>query len=151
MVYPAFLIGMAKAITVVLQDGLIIDTCIYYMSMPISYVGPVMGAVVMFIFHFFFDLLISSGSGHALAVMPIMVPLADLTDITRQVAVEAYRFGDAFSNFVWPTAGTMMACIGIGGIGYGKWLKWVIPYVATLSVVGMIMLAIMQTVRFGPF
>ena len=151
MVYPAFLIGMAKGISEVLTAGNIIDTFIYWMAQPIEMVGSVFGAVLMFIFNFFFNFLISSGSGQALAVMPIMVPLADVTDITRQVAVEAYRFGDSFSNFIWPTAGTMMASIGLGGIEYTKWLKWAVPYVLALSVFGAIIVAILQMVRFGPF
>lgn len=95
--------------------------------------------------------MISSGSGQVLAIMPIMVPLADITGITRQVAVEAFRFGDSFSNFIWPTAGTMVASIGMGGLAYGKWLKFILPFVIVLFVLGCIMVAIMQAVEFGPF
>ena len=138
----AFIVGMAKAISVVMTDGGIIDSVVYYLTIPLAAVGSTIGAGVMLLFNTCFNLLISSGSGQAVAVMPIMVPIADLTGITRQVAVEAFKLGESLSNIIVPTAGAMMACLGVAKVPYLKYLKRIMPYflvtvaVSTVFVVG---------------
>lgn len=57
--------------------------------------------------------------------MPIMTPLADILGISRQTAVLAFQYGDGLSNSLWPTSGILMASLGMAGIPYDKWLKWV--------------------------
>ncbi len=151
MCYAALIIGMAKAISVVLTDGKIIDTLIYYLSLPINNVGPVVGANVMFLVNLVFNFVITSGSGQALTVMPIMVPIADLCHITRQVACEAFKLGDALSNLVVPTAGIMMASISMAGVSYTKWLKWFMPVFIIEVIVSCIILTIAQLLNWGPF
>lgn len=142
----AFIVGMAKAISVVMTDGNIIDSVVFYLTMPIKSVGPIIGANVMFIFNLFFNFLISSGSGQAVAVMPVMVPIADLTHITRQMAVEAFALGDALSNIVAPTAGAMMACLAIAKVPYTKYVKWVLPYFLVTAVAGIIFMTVGQAI-----
>ncbi len=149
--FAALLLGMAKSISVVLTSGKIIDTIVYYMSIPISSVSSVFGAQLMYVFNFFFNFVIPSGSGQALTVMPIMVPVADLSGITRQVCVEAYRFGDALSNLLWPTAGSMMASIAIAKVEYAKYLKWAVPLVLTHAAAAFVIITVAQVVRWGPF
>ena len=134
----AFVVGMAKAISVVMTDGNIIDSVVYYLTTPIAAIGSVLGAGVMFLFNLCFNLLISSGSGQAVAVMPIMVPIADLTGITRQVAVEAFKLGDGISNIIVPTAGAMMACLGIAKVPYGKYVKRILPYFLVTTLVSFL-------------
>lgn len=142
----AFIVGMAKAISVVMVDGNIIDSVVFYLTMPIKSVGPVIGANIMFVFNLCFNFLISSGSGQAVAVMPIMVPIADLTHITRQMAVEAFKLGDALSNIIIPTAGAMMACLAVAKVPYTKYVKWVLPYFLVNMVAGIIFMTIGQTI-----
>ena len=149
--YAALLLGMAKSISVVLTEGNIIDTIVYYMSLPISSVHSVFGAQLMYVFNFLFNFVVPSGSGQALTVMPIMVPIADLSGITRQVCVEAYRFGDGLSNLLWPTVGSMMASLGIAKVEYTKYLKWGIPLVLCHSAVGFIIITVAQMASWGPF
>ena len=144
----AFIVGMAKAISVVMTDGNIIDSVVYYLTMPIQAVGSVVGANIMYLFNLVFNLLVSSGSGQAVAVMPVMVPLADLTHITRQVAVEAFKLGDGLSNIIIPTAGAMMACLGIAGVPYGRYVMWVLPYFLVTAVTGNIIITIMQILHW---
>lgn len=45
--------------------------------------------------------LVPSGSGQAMISMPILTPLADMVGVTRQVAVQAYQFGDGFTNSIF--------------------------------------------------
>ncbi|MBP3752981.1 MAG: YfcC family protein, partial [Pyramidobacter sp.] len=94
----AMVIGFANGISVVLKQGNILNTIVYWLSIPLSHMGAVLGASFMFIANTIVNFFIGSGSGQAATVMPLMVPVADLTGITRQVAVQAFQFGDGFSN-----------------------------------------------------
>lgn len=106
--------------------------------------GPVVGAILMFWANLFINLFIPSGSGQAAAVMPLMVPLADLTGITRQVAVQAFQFGDGLSNCIVPTAGTIMGSLGIAGIAYNRYAKWFAPFLLLQSILASIALGVLQ-------
>ncbi len=150
MAYAALVIGMARAISVVMTDGKIIDTVVYYLSLPISKYGPVIGANLMFFANIVINFFIPSGSGQAVTVMPIMVPLADLTGITRQVAVLAFQFGDGFTNCFIPTASVVMGCLGIAGIAYEKYVKWIFPFIMLQIVLAMIALTVLQLMQWGP-
>jgi len=146
MVFAGFMIGMARAISVVMTEGRIIDTVVHYMSLPIAATGPVVGANLMYLLNIVVNFIIPSGSGQAVTVMPIMVPLADITGITRQVAVQAFQFGDGFCNCIAPTAGTLMASLGIAGISFEKYAKWFFPCLMVQLVLGAIAITILQTI-----
>lgn len=150
MAYAALVIGMARAISVVMTDGKIIDTVVYYLSLPISQYGSVIGANLMFFANIVINFFIPSGSGQAVTVMPIMVPLADLTGITRQVAVQAFQFGDGFTNCFIPTASVVMGCLGIAGIAYEKYVKWIFPFIMLQVVLAMVALTVLQLMQWGP-
>ena len=146
MVFAGFIIGMARAISVVMSDGRIIDTVVYYMSLPIAATGPVVGANLMYLLNVVVNFIIPSGSGQAVTVMPIMVPLADITGITRQVAVQAFQFGDGFCNCIAPTAGTLMASLGIAGISFEKYAKWFLPCLMVQLVLGAVAITVLQII-----
>lgn len=122
LVYGAMIIGMARSIVVVLENGQILDTVVQGMANVMSPFTSVMGAIVMFIANGLFNIIVSSGSGQAAIVMPIMTPLADIMEIPRQVAVQAYKMGDGFSNVITPISGILMANLAIAGI---SWIKWI--------------------------
>ena len=144
MLNAGFIIAFANGISVILKDGHILNTIVYYLSIPIGSFGPVIGAILMFWANLFINLFIPSGSGQASAVMPLMVPLADLTGITRQVAVQAFQFGDGLSNCIVPTAGTIMGSLGIAGVAYNRYAKWFAPFLLLQSILASIALAILQ-------
>lgn len=145
MVGAAFVIGFATALGVVLENGKILHTVVYYLSIPITKVGAVVGASVMYFANLVINLFIPSGSGQAAAVMPIMIPIADLAGITRQVAVQAYQFGDGFTNDIVPTAPVLMAMLGIAGVSWKKWAKFYLPVLMIQAVFAVVMLTILQT------
>ncbi|MFU0789959.1 MAG: Arginine/ornithine antiporter ArcD [Virgibacillus proomii] len=112
LVYGALIIGMARSIVVVLENGQILDTIVQGMSKMMDPFTSVIGAIVMFIANFLFNIIVSSGSGQAVIVMPIMTPLADMMEIPRQVAVQAYKMGDGFSNVITPISGVFNGYLG---------------------------------------
>ena len=75
---------------------------------------------------------IPSGSGQAYVTMPIMSPLATLTDVPQQTAVLAYQFGDGFTNMIVPTSALVMGTLALGKIPYGAWVRFVGPLLIKL-------------------
>lgn len=142
MVYGALIIGFASAITLVLTEGNVIHSIIYYMTIPLTKVAPVFSAIGMFLANLIFNFVVPSGSGQAMIVMPLMAPMADVVGVTRQVAVSAYQYGDGFSNIVIPTSGVLMAVLGVAKVPYEKWVKYVTPLFLIWTAIGMIAVAV---------
>jgi uncharacterized ion transporter superfamily protein YfcC len=92
---------------------------------------------------------IPSGSGQAFATMPIMAPLGDVVGVTRQVSVLAFQFGDGFSNMILPTNIILMAIIGVAGIPYDRWVRFVAPLLVKLLLAGSIALVIAVLIGYS--
>ena len=140
MTFSAMLIGLATGISVVLSDGHILHSIIYGMAVALNSLHTVLVAPVMFLFNLLFNFFVPSGSGQAAVVMPIMAPLADVVDMTRQTAVLAFQLGDGLSNVIFPTNGTMMASIAMAGVDYRRWAGWVLPLFLLWTVMAVIVM-----------
>ena len=127
MIGAAMVIGFARAIVIIAENAQIIDTILYGLSSFIGKLPSLLAACVMLPVQMFINFFVISGSGQAALTMPILAPLGDLVGISRQLTVLIYQLGDGFSNAMFPTSGVLIACLGIAGIPYGKWLKWIIP------------------------
>lgn len=139
------MIGLARGILMVLQAGCIIDTVVYYMSLPLSAFPTWLCGVAMLLVQTMLNFLIPSGSGQAATSMPIMAPLADLLGITRDTAVLAFQFGDGLSNIVWPTAFPAVMA-GLAGVKVEKWWKFIIPiFIALIAVQSLLMVVAVGT------
>lgn len=138
------MIGLARGILMVLQAGNIIDTVVYYFSLPLAAFPSWFCGVAMLIMQTLLNFFIPSGSGQAAASMPIMAPLADLLGVSRDTAVLAFQFGDGLSNVLWPTAYPAILA-GLAGIKVEKWWKFAIPVglVLVLTQAGLMILAVL--------
>ncbi len=135
------MIGIARGILVVLQAGHIIDTIVYYLSIPLSNLPGAISAIAMFLVQTGINFFIPSGSGQAVTSMPIMAPLADLIGISRQSAVLAFQFGDGLSNIAGLRPMTPIIC-GIAGVKIEKWWKWFVPIFIALVITQSILMAV---------
>ncbi len=142
MVVAALVVGFARGVTVVMEDGEILDTLIHSAAVALQSVPSLVAAEGMLLFQTALNFFIPSGSGQATVTMPLMAPLADLLGLSRQVAVFAFTCGDGFSNIVVPTSGILMAMIGLAGVPYEKWLRFVLPLLLQLLAVAAVFLAI---------
>ena len=104
----------------------------------------------MFFVNILVNVLISSGSGQAAVVIPIMIPVADMIGMTRQTAVLAYNFGDGFSNYVLPTVGSLMGILGMANVPYDRWMKFMWKLFLIWVAVGSVMMMIAQMIHLGP-
>ena len=138
------MIGLARGILMVLQAGNIIDTVVYYFSLPLAAFPSWFCGVAMLVMQTLLNFFIPSGSGQAAASMPIMAPLADLLGVSRDTAVLAFQFGDGLSNVLWPTAYPAILA-GLAGIKVEKWWKFAIPVglALVLTQAGLMILAVL--------
>lgn len=142
LVGTALLIGFARGISLLLEDGQVLHSIVHGLSIPLQMVGEHAAAVGMLLVQTLLNLFIPSGSGQAYATMPIMAPVADIVGIPRQVAVLAFQFGDGFSNIVVPTNPVLMGILGAAAIPYGRWLRFVLPLLAKWLVAAAVALVV---------
>ena len=143
----ALLIGFARTIEVVLTEGRVIDTVINGLAQPLQALPRGLSAVGMLGVQTVCNFFIPSGSGQAYVTMPIMAPLSDLTDLSRQTAVLAYQFGDGFTNMIVPTNALLMGILALAQIPYQRWVRFILPLLVKLYIVAI--LALLAAVEFG--
>lgn len=125
VLFGAMIVGFAKGIIVILENGKIIDTIVYFMTSMLEGLPSVVTIIGMFIFQFFLNFFIPSGSGQALTTMPLLVPISDLLEVNRQITVLAFQYGDAISNSLFPTSAVLMGALAVANISYTQWIKFV--------------------------
>jgi uncharacterized ion transporter superfamily protein YfcC len=136
MAFSALVIGFARAISVVLTDGKVIDTVVHGLFTPIAELPVALSALGMMVVHAGLHLPVPSTSGQAVLTMPVLVPLSDLLGLSRQVTVLAYQYGAGLTELITPTNGALMAMLAAAGVGYDRWLRFAVPLFLLLFGVG---------------
>ena len=142
LAFAAMLIGFARAIYVVAEQGRIIDTIVNGLFSPLSHFPLGVAAVGMMVTQFLIHFPVPSVTGHAVLTMPVLVPLSDLLGMQRQVTVLIYQYGGGLCNFLTPTNGGLMAILAAAGIPYGKWLRFLAPIYAGVALLGLIAIGV---------
>ena len=141
----ALLVGIARGIALIMEDGQILHSIVHAMSVPLSMVGPELAAVGMMIMQTVMNFFVSSGSGQAFLTMPLMVPLGDILGVSRQIAVQAFLYGDGFANMIVPTNPVLMGILGMASVPYDRWFRFCLPLLlkllafAAITMVAMVM------------
>lgn len=144
MAFAGLLIGFARAIYVVLQDGRIVDTIVNGLVTPIAGLPVALSALGMMAVHSVIHFPVPSVSGQAVLTMPVLVPVSDLLGLSRQVTVLAYQYGAGLTELIAPTNGALMAILIAADVRYERWLRFVLPLFFGLLALGAaaVMLAI---------
>jgi uncharacterized ion transporter superfamily protein YfcC len=148
MVVAAMVVGFARGVQVVLQDGQILDTVIHSAAVTLQEFPGYVAAGGMLVFQTTLNFLIPSGSGQAAVTMPLMAPLSDLVGITRQTAVFAFTCGDGFSNMIIPTSGILMAVLSLAKVPFLRWLKFIVPLFLICMLLAVIFLFIAVYINY---
>lgn len=149
IIMGALMIGLARAVIVVLEEGLIIDTMVYLSSNAIDILPSSLQVLGIYGFQLFINIFITSGSGQAAITMPIITPLADLLGVSRQTGVLAFQLGDGFTNLLNPTSSTIMGALAVSGIPFSKWFKFAFPIILLLIIFGGIMVVIANLINYS--
>lgn len=138
----ALIIGIARGITVIMNNGQITDTVLHWAEEALGDVGQAGFAVVMYLLFLPLSFLIPSSSGLATVAMPIMAPLADFAGADRSLVVTAYQSASGLLNLVTPTSAVVMGGLAIARVPYGTYLRWVWPLLLGLGVLTVAVLAV---------
>lgn len=141
-----FIILFARAVLVIMEDAMIIDTVINFLSQFVVGANSTISATILFFLQCIINFFIPSGSGQAVITMPIITPLADFGGITRQTAVLASQLGDGLTNYVYPTNGTLLAALAVGGCTYMHWFKFVAKVMVVMIIGSAVFVAIGQMI-----
>jgi uncharacterized ion transporter superfamily protein YfcC len=145
------LILMAASIKHIIAEGGILDTILHSASEPFSQASPFLAALAVYGLALLIEFFVASGSAKAFLLMPILLPLADLVGVTRQVTVLAYTFGDGFSNLAYPTNPVLLICLGLTAVSYVKWLRWSLRLWLWVLLITVAFLGLAVAIGLGPF
>ena len=132
------------SITYILDQGNIIPTILNFVYNLIQNVSPYSAILMLFLFIVILEFFVDSGTAKAFLVMPIVLPLADMVNVTRQSVTLAFCLGDGFTNLLYPTSGIMIIAIGLVNVSYGKWLKfsWKLFALEGIASVALMLIAV---------
>ena len=136
--FSAMVIGFARAIFVVLEQGHIVDTIVRALAEPLGQLPVTLAALGMVAVQTALHVPVPSGSGQATLTMPLLVPLSDLIGLSRQVTVLAFQYGAGLCELITPTNGTLVAMLAATGVRFEQWLKFVWPLYLGLLALGII-------------
>ena len=141
------LILMAMAVKHIIVSGGIMDTILAGASKVIGGASGYGAAALIYLFTLGMNFFIGSATAKAFLLMPLLTPLADLAGISRQVAVQAFAFGDGFSNMIYPTNAVLLIALGVAGVSWPAWFKrtWILQ----LGVLALTMALLMAAVAIG--
>jgi uncharacterized ion transporter superfamily protein YfcC len=148
MLPSAVLVGVARALSLVLTDGHVTDTILNGLAMPLSR-APEFASMLMIPFHAIVHVAVPSVSGQAVLTMPILAPLSDLLGISRQVTVLAYQTGAGLTELLTPTNGGLMAVLLAAGVPFGRWIAFAAVGVLLALFVGIAAIVIAMTSGTG--
>jgi uncharacterized ion transporter superfamily protein YfcC len=138
MLGAALFVGVARAISLVLTDGRVIDTIVHSLATPLAHLPGVAAALMMIPLQAALHVAVVSVSGQAVLTMPIMAPLSDLLGISRDAAVIAYQTGAGLADMLIPTSGALLAMLLAAEVGYGRWLRFAVPGALLVAIVGVV-------------
>jgi uncharacterized ion transporter superfamily protein YfcC len=138
----ALIIGIARGITVIMNNGQITDTVLNWAEQALADVGQAAFAIVMYLLFLPLSFLIPSSSGLATVAMPIMAPLATFVEVPERLVVTAYQSASGLMNLFIPTSAVVMGGLAIARVPYGRYLKWVWPLLLMLAVLTVLVLAV---------
>ena len=137
----ALIIGIARGITVIMNNGEITDTVLHWAEVALGDVGSAAFIIVMFLLFLPLSFLIPSSSGLATVAMPIMAPLAVFVGVSEALVVTAYQSASGLMNLFIPTSAVVMGGLAIARVPYGRYLRWVWPLLVMLGVLSIVVLA----------
>lgn len=145
------LLMLAASVKYIITCGGILDTVLHWANNSLQGTSPFSASLLIYGLTLVLELFITSGSAKAFLLIPILMPLADLVGVTRQIAVSAYTFGDGFSNMVYPTNAALLITLSLTVIPYPKWVRWIMKLWVMIIPVTIVFLAIAVAINYGPF
>ncbi len=148
MLLAAVLVGLAKAVEIILKDGMILDSVIHALALAAQGHHPVVVGQIMVLIQMGIDFFIPSTSGQAAVTMPILAPIGHLAGVSGQSSVLAFVFGNGLTNTITPTSGMLLAYLSAGKVAYGTWVRFVFPLVAILLALSLVLVGVAVAIGY---
>ncbi|NRB65058.1 MAG: YfcC family protein [Saprospiraceae bacterium] len=146
----AFMVGYATAIREAMEMAMISDTIAFSLSQALQDLPTYSSAIAMSLSQSIINLFIPSGSGQALATLPIMIPIGELLGLTRQSTILAFQIGDGVTNLFNPSLGGLIAMLSMCRVPFDRWLRFIFPLVFVLLFIAWIFLVVSVAINWGP-
>lgn len=137
----ALVIGIARSVNIILENGLVSDSILYSLSNFVTGMSANVFAILMVFVFMILGFFISSSSGLMTLSIPIMAPLADAVGVPRDVVITACIFGQGLMSFITPT-GLILASLEMVNVTYNKWLRFVMPLLGMIAALAVAILLI---------
>ncbi len=138
----AFIIGVSRGITVLMNDGGITDTILHWGEEALSGAGAVSFVLLVYLIYLPLTVLVPSSSGLATLSVPIMAPLGEFAGVGGDLVVTAFQSASGLVNIVTPTAAVVMGALALGHVPYDRWIKYVWKLVLYFLLLTMVFLVI---------
>lgn len=143
--------GVAAAMNLIMSEGMIIDTIVHSLEVLLTDAPVALSTMAMYVFQTGISVIIPGGSAMAVATIPIVSALGYVLEIPQQIVVLVFNYADGFTNQLIPTSGTLMACLGIAGVSWETWFKYVWKMIVGLMLLGAVSSLIALAINLGPF
>jgi len=145
----AFMVGYATSIKVLMEMGNIGDTISYNLSLMLKDLPLYASAISMSVSQTVINFFIPSGSGQALATLPVMLPLGESLGLTRQITILAFQIGDGLSNLINPTLGGLIAMLSMCRVPIDRWIRFIFPILISLFIIAAATLIIAVAINYN--
>ena len=136
------LVGLARSISIILGNGNILDTVVYFVSSLLNYIPAILQGPGMLLIHSIINFFVTSGNGQAVVTMPIMLPVAEIIGMSPETAILALNYGDGFTNIIFPHSAALMAFLVLSDVPYQKWLKFIWKLILIWYLIGSVLLIV---------
>ncbi len=143
MAFVCFVIGMAKSVSLVLTAGNVLQTIVYAITLPLMSLPRWISTVGMTLVVAIINPIIPSATSKAAILVPIFKPIGEVLGLKPEIVVQAYQFGDGFTNLVSPLLGWTIGGVAMAKVPFGKWVKWVFPKVLILIALSCVVITIL--------
>ena len=137
----AFIIGVARGVTIILNEGHVSDSILYYTANMVQGIQPAFFILMLLAFYIVFSIFIQSTSGMAVLTMPIIGALAILVNVPGREIVNSYMYGMCLMSFLAPT-GLILPSLAMVNISLKTWFKFIMPLLIMLTIICMVALVI---------
>ena len=132
-----------------MEMGNIGDTISYQLSTMLEGLPLYVAAIGMSISQTVINFFIPSGSGQALATLPVMLPLGESLGLTQQITILAFQIGDGISNLVNPTLGGLIAMLSMCRVPIDRWIRFIFPVLILILLLSFVVMVIAVATNYS--
>ena len=148
---PAIVAFLIMGLRQIVVSGSIMDTLLYYTFNSIQGMSPYLAVFVVLGITMLLEFVVGSATAKAFLVLPLLVPLGNMVGLTSQTIVQAYMFGDSFSNAFYPTSNMVMILSGLIGVSFKTWYQWSWKLILRIVLLVAATLVFCVAIGYGPF